>query len=93
MICTHPMYRRRGVASLMMQWGVSKAINLDLEMFIEAATDGREVYRKFGLVDIDRLSTPKQPGKVDEEWKELERMYPFEATWMWRPKQSVLTKT
>jgi GNAT superfamily N-acetyltransferase len=87
MICTHPKYRRRGVAALMMQWGVERADERDCDMFIEAAVEGRLLYQNFGLLDVDKLSTPRPEGETDGEWKKLEEMYPFTATWMWRPKQ------
>jgi GNAT superfamily N-acetyltransferase len=87
MICTHPKYRRRGVAARIMQWGIDKADEMDYEMFIEAADDARHLYRKFGLVDIEAISTSRPEEESDKEWKRLEETYPFEATWMWRPKQ------
>jgi hypothetical protein len=89
MICTHPNYRRRGVAALMMQWGVTKADEIDLEMFVEASSDGTHLYRNFGFVVVEELSTPRPEEELDEEWKTLEAEYPFEATWMWRPKQGI----
>jgi ribosomal protein S18 acetylase RimI-like enzyme len=92
MICTHPKYRRRGVAALMMQWGVTQANELELEMFVEASSDGTHLYRNFGFVEIEELSTPRPEGELDEEWKKLEEDYPFEATWMWRPKQGIQSK-
>jgi ribosomal protein S18 acetylase RimI-like enzyme len=92
MICTHPKYRRRGVAALMMQWGVTQADELELEMFVEASSDGTHLYRNFGFVEVEELSTPRPEGELDEEWKKLEEDYPFEATWMWRPKQEIQSK-
>jgi hypothetical protein len=86
MICTHPKYRRRGVAALMVQWGIDRANEMDCETFIEAGVEGRLLYRNFGLVDVEKLSTPRPEKEMDEAWEKLEEMYPFEATWMWRPK-------
>jgi hypothetical protein len=89
MICTLPEYRRRRVAALMMQWGVARADEIDLEIFIEVARDGTLLYLNFDFVELDKLSTPQPDGEVDEEWKRLEEAYPFEPTWMWRPKRGI----
>ena len=74
----------------MLQWAVDRGNELDVEMFVEASLHGGQVYRKFGFIEIDELATPKREDEEpDEEWKMLERNYPFTATWMWRPKQGV----
>jgi hypothetical protein len=76
----------------MMQWGATQADELQVEMFVEASSDGTHLYRNFGFVGVEELSTPRPEGELDEEWKKLEEDYPFEATWMWRPKQGIQSK-
>jgi len=89
MMCTHPSHRRRGAASLMLQWGVDKAKELNCDMFVEASWHGGQVYQKFGFLHVDEYWTRRVDPEPDEEWKMLEETYPFTATWMWRPKQGV----
>lgn len=93
MICTHPKDRYRGTASLMLQWGLDRADELDYDMYVEAAdSTGGHVYRKFGFVQVDKYWTRKDENETNDEWKKLEETYPFTAAWMWRPKQGVSTK-
>jgi len=89
MMCTHPSHRRRGAVSLMLQWGVDKAKELNCDMFVEASWHGGQVYRKFGFIHVDEYWTRREDPEPDEEWKILEETYPFTAAWMWRPKQRV----
>jgi len=90
MMCTHPDHRRRGAASLMLQWATKLGDELNYEMFVEASIYGSEVYSKFGFIEKDKLDTRREDPEPDEEWKMLEKKYPFNATtWMWRPKQGV----
>ncbi|ROW07983.1 hypothetical protein VMCG_03596 [Cytospora schulzeri] len=49
MIVTAPEYRRRGAASLLVQWGIDKADEDGVEIYLEASEAGRPMYEKFGL--------------------------------------------
>jgi GNAT superfamily N-acetyltransferase len=93
MMATHPKHRRRGAASLMLQWGIDKADRMDYETFVEAAdSTGGHVYRKFGFVQVDRYCIRRDEPKPDDEWKKLEETHSFTAEWMWRPKQGIFTE-
>ncbi|OJJ68860.1 hypothetical protein ASPBRDRAFT_46140 [Aspergillus brasiliensis CBS 101740] len=48
-ICTHPEYRRRGVASEMIKWGTDRADEEGLETFVISAPMARPVYQKHGF--------------------------------------------
>ena len=53
-ICyTHPDYRRKGAAALMMQWGCDLADQLFLPAWIEASEEGNHLYRRYGFVDFE----------------------------------------
>jgi len=83
---TIPEYRNRGVASLVMDWGVKKADELGLNMFIEAGEQGRHLYAKFGFIEIDKSEVDMVVPNPSEEWKEMERKnLPFGWVNMWRP--------
>jgi hypothetical protein len=82
MMCTHPQHRRRCAASLMLEWGVNRANEMNCDMFVEASWYGGQVYRKFGLTGGDEFWTRRTDPEPDEEWKKLEEAYPFKAAWM-----------
>lgn len=49
MIVTAPEYRRRGAAGLLVRWGLDKADEDGVEIYLEASVAGRPMYEKFGL--------------------------------------------
>lgn len=49
MIVTSPDYRRRGAASLLLQWGLDQADEQGVEIYLESSVAGRPLYEKFGL--------------------------------------------
>lgn len=49
MLGTKPEYRRRGVASGMIEWGTSRADKEGLETFVVSAPGARPVYLKHGF--------------------------------------------
>lgn len=49
MIVTSPDYRRRGAASLLLQWGIDSADERGVEIYLESSMAGRPLYEKFGL--------------------------------------------
>ncbi|KAJ4305578.1 hypothetical protein N0V90_001109 [Kalmusia sp. IMI 367209] len=48
----HPDYQRRGLGSMIMEWGCNLADQLFLPVWIEASSIGGLLYRKFGFYDI-----------------------------------------
>ena len=88
-----PSYRRHGVASQMVKWGVQQAERMGVEMFVEASWHGSQVYRQFGFQYVDKFHFKRPPEKEgDAEWDELEKRHPFEADWFWRPKTGSKTE-
>jgi predicted N-acetyltransferase YhbS len=73
MCFTIPAYRRRGVGSMVMEWGVKKADELGIEGFLEASELGDHLYTKFGFIEIDRTTIDMTVPNPSEEWKEMER--------------------
>ncbi|KAF6818931.1 GNAT family protein [Colletotrichum sojae] len=49
-------HRRRGAASLIMDWGMERADRLGLDVYIEATPLGRILYEKYGLEVIEHRS-------------------------------------
>ncbi|KAF4932042.1 hypothetical protein CGCVW01_v000051 [Colletotrichum viniferum] len=50
---TIPEYRRRGAASLVMDWGVERADCMGLDLYIEASEGGKPLYEKCGFEAIE----------------------------------------
>ncbi|KAI0977176.1 hypothetical protein F4678DRAFT_412101, partial [Xylaria arbuscula] len=86
-IFTSPSHRRRGLAQQIMSWGIEKANQMGVEMFIDATEMGKPLYEQNGFtcVEVNKI-IPKTECK-DEGWKELEeRVGPITTLYlMWRP--------
>ncbi|KAI9645891.1 hypothetical protein NHQ30_005328 [Ciborinia camelliae] len=73
-IYTHPSYRRRGIASMMMEWGKQKADEMGVEMWLDATVYGVPVYKKHGFSVVNENNLVPEPvGEPDEEWKKIEK--------------------
>lgn len=87
---THPDYRRKGVASLIMKWGLEHADRLELESYIEATKEGKPCYEAFGfgVLETNELRTRERrgEGETGEELREAEKaLVPFRWWRMYRP--------
>jgi len=83
---THPDYRRRGVGRLLMDYGVQKADELNLEAYIDSTDIGKLLYEKYGFIAAEGI--PFDPSRPDpsERWQQLEKiLLPFTFYPMWRP--------
>ena len=84
----HPQHRRRGVASMLIEWGFQKADDLGIESIVEATAEGRPCYMANGFRYISTFHC--DPTKNDEsaEWLALSRRLqtPIPLFLMWRPK-------
>ncbi|KAF4552486.1 Hypothetical protein D9617_10g074680 [Elsinoe fawcettii] len=49
-ICTHPDHQRKGIGKVMMRWGLKKADELDVPIYLEASPAGRRLYEQSGFV-------------------------------------------
>ncbi|KAI0117933.1 acyl-CoA N-acyltransferase [Nemania sp. FL0031] len=85
-IYTSPAYRRKGVGQQLMSWGIKKADEMGVEMFLDSTPMGRPLYEENGFVGVhDNLITP-QTDTPDDAWKELEKKTgPVPFCLMWRP--------
>jgi GNAT superfamily N-acetyltransferase len=54
-LCVPSEYRRRGIASALIQRGLEEAEKLGLDMFVQSKRAGVSVYRKAGFVLIDQV--------------------------------------
>lgn len=51
MLCTHPHYRGRGAASLLMAWGCEQADRDQMPLYVDATPEGKPLYERFGFED------------------------------------------
>ena len=84
-ICvTIPEFRRRGAASLSLQWGIDKADEMKAKAFIEASMEGAQLYEKFGFMTRDIMDLKKGDMSDDVEWQKFATEYPLLCRWMER---------
>jgi GNAT superfamily N-acetyltransferase len=50
-----PSYRRRGLATMCVQWGVDRCRELGIPAYLEASEEGAPVYEKLGFERVDGL--------------------------------------
>ena len=81
---TAERYRRRGAATLCVQWGIERCRELGIPAYLEASAEGRPVYEKLGFevveevpveldgdIQIERGMMWWPPGTKDEQKKPL----------------------
>ena len=73
---------------MLLRWGISKAEELHLPMWLDAFPFARELYTRYGfhLVDGELDPRPKRPKDADDGWKRMEQQFSDLRFWpMWRP--------
>ena len=86
MIFTSPAYRRRGVAQQFLSWGMNKADEMGVEMFVDASPVGKPLYEANNFVCLKEHIVAPRTETPNEAWKKLESQVgksPFYL--MWRP--------
>ncbi|KAI1313259.1 hypothetical protein F5Y03DRAFT_160286 [Xylaria venustula] len=63
----HSAHRRRGVASLLLEWGTERADKLGLESFVESTEIGRAAYEKHGFEFVEDLYLDASIENSNEE--------------------------
>ena len=84
-------HQRKGVGRLLVNWGIQKADELDIECFVEATDAGRMLYQKFGFTKLMKVLVDAENG--DEKRHEMIKKLtpqPVKYWAMWRPKGGIL---
>ena len=85
-IFTHPHYRRKGAGDLIMQWGLKKADEMGVEMWLDATVYGIPLYKKYGFRIVHENTLHPKTDKPNDEWKKIEGELKTMTMWqMWRP--------
>lgn len=83
----HPLYQRKGGGRLILEWGIAKAKEMGVEMWLDGWRYGRPVYEQFGFTTVEQHKLKPESEQPDEAWKTCEREWTDLEEWiMWRPK-------
>ena len=55
MISVNPLYQRKGIGSLLMQWGCNEADRKKLDSYVLASPVGTLLYRKSGFENVGQI--------------------------------------
>lgn len=58
---TDPTYQRRGIASMLIAWGLAESRRLNISAYLEASPEGLPLYERHGFVTAQRLVTDLSP--------------------------------
>lgn len=58
-LAVHSAYQRRGVGSMLLQWGMVQAQRQGLPVVVAATSSGEGLYRKHGFEESSRISLPQ----------------------------------
>jgi len=67
-IAISPDYQRRGIGSKLVSYGVTKADEAGIPIFLTASPLGAKLYPKFGFLELERLEVNVEEfgGESDE---------------------------
>lgn len=54
-LAVHPDHQRKGIGAFGLQWGLQKADELGLPIYLESSRDGRRLYAKHGFKVLGRM--------------------------------------
>ena len=87
-MAVHPNHRRRGIGSLLMNIGILRADELNLECWMEASAMGKPLYQKFSFRTVNTIVLDTENSSSSDEWRRCAyEMTPKPIYAMWRPKQ------
>ncbi|EUC44346.1 hypothetical protein COCMIDRAFT_6324 [Bipolaris oryzae ATCC 44560] len=84
-----PAHRLRGIGCLLMDVGVVRADELDVECWMEASAMGKPLYEKFGFQSLLKIAFDTEKPNASDEWrKSAHELTPAPIFAMWRPTKS-----
>lgn len=87
-MAVHPLYRRLGIGTLLMEIGVSIADKHNIEAWMEASPMGKPLYQKHGFQSLFKVAFDTQKLDASDVWRKCEHeMTPVPIFAMWRPKR------
>ena len=67
-----PSHRRRGVGSLLMNVGVKRADELNLECWMEASGTGKPLYETFGFKPVAPIEFDTEKDNASDTWRKCQ---------------------
>ncbi|KAH7311273.1 acyl-CoA N-acyltransferase [Stachybotrys elegans] len=81
-----PEYRCQGIGSRLLKWGIDKADDMAVEMFLDSTSEGKPLYEKHNFHVVQKNVISPQTDNPDEAWKETQAKVGDTSWWlMWRP--------
>ncbi|KAJ4351511.1 uncharacterized protein N0V89_006854 [Didymosphaeria variabile] len=68
----HPDYRRQGVGTMLIQWGIRKADELGVETVVEAVPYAAPVYEKTGFGRVEQIDIDFTIDNPSDTWKKYQ---------------------
>jgi hypothetical protein len=66
-----------------MEWGLKKASEMGVEIWLDAFACGVPLYKKYGFsIVVENNLVPEPVGDADEEWKKTEKEFGPMTTWL-----------
>ncbi|KAJ5306883.1 Acyl-CoA N-acyltransferase [Penicillium antarcticum] len=56
MLAVHPSHQGRGLASKLLKWGLARADDEGVEVYLSSSPEGKPVYEKYGFRDLESFS-------------------------------------
>ncbi|KAH6611944.1 hypothetical protein C7974DRAFT_438122 [Boeremia exigua] len=89
-MAVHPAHRLCGIGSLLMNAGLTKADDLDLECWLEGSSMGKPLYEKFGFQSLLKVAFDTDVQGSSDEWRKCaHEMTPAAVFAMWRPMRGI----
>lgn len=89
-MAVHPAHRLRGLGSLLMNVGIQRADDLNLECWMEASAMGKPLYEKFKFRSLAKVAFDTEELDASDEWRKYaHEMTPPPIFAMWRPKHGI----
>lgn len=87
-MAVQPAHRLRGVGSLLMNEGILRADDLDIECWMEASGMGKPLYEKFAFQSLFKVAFDTEVSGASDEWRKCaHEMTPPPIYAMWRPRR------
>ena len=76
-----------GAGDMILEWGIKKAEEIGVEMWLDATVYGVPLYKKHGFVVVNENVIAPESEKPDDEWRKVEEILkpPMTLWQMWRP--------
>lgn len=80
--------QRKGIGRALMAWGLERTDKQNLESYIEASAQGRELYEHCGYGQVARVEMDFSRGPKGAAWQDWDRrVSPYSFSIVWRPRQ------